>query len=197
MRFLETPLAGAFLIELDRHSDGRGYFARTWCRREFEAHGLVGDFPQANLSLSEEAGTIRGMHYQEPPHAEAKLVRCLRGALHDVIIDLRLGSETFGQHYGVDLSEKDYRALYVPAGFAHGFQTHVDRTEAHYMVSEFYTPAAERGVRFDDPTFGIHWPRPVSRISEKDKNWPLLDETVGLRVGYRDGPPSEAPGPRS
>lgn len=196
MRFLETPLPGAFVIELERHSDGRGYFTRTWCRKEFETHGLAGDFPQANLSLSEEAGTIRGMHYQEPPYTEAKLVRCLRGALHDVIIDLRPESTTFGRHYGVDLSEEDYRALYVPAGFAHGFQTHVDRTEAHYMVSEFYTPAAERGVRFDDPAFGIRWPHAVSRISEKDKNWPLFGGDLRLRTGHRDGPPNAAQGPR-
>lgn len=172
MIFRETPLAGAYLVELDERADERGFFARAWCARELEAQGLSSYVAQINLSLNHHQGTLRGMHYQVAPHEEVKLVRCIRGALYDVIIDLRAGSATHGEWFGAELSADNRRMLYVPAGFAHGFQTLTDGTEALYQVSEFYTPGAERGVRYDDPAFAIRWPLPVTTISEKDANWP-------------------------
>lgn len=175
MRFLETPLAGAFLIECDRYADARGFFARLWCRREFEAHGLVTDFPQGNLSVNDKAGTLRGLHYQRAPHAEVKVIRCTRGALYDVIVDLRPNSPTYMRWHAVVLNAEDHRALYIPQGFAHGFQTTVDRTEAQYMVSAYYAPQAEGGLRYDDPALNIRWPLPISVISDKDKSWPTID----------------------
>lgn len=175
MRFLETPLAGAFLIECDRHADARGFFARLWCRREFEAHGLATDFPQENLSVNDKAGTLRGLHYQRAPHAETKVIRCTRGALYDVMVDLRPDSPTYLRWHAVALNAEDYRALYIPQGLAHGFQTMSDRTEAQYMVSTYYAPQAEGGLRYDDPALNIRWPLPVSVISDKDRNWPMID----------------------
>lgn len=174
MRFTELKLQGAFLVDLEPRADQRGFFARTFCAREFEAHGLKPAVAQANLSLNHRKGTLRGMHYQAPPVAETKLVRCGRGAIYDVIVDLRPHSVTYLQHVGVELSSDNRRALYVPELFAHGFQALSDGAEVTYQVSEFYTPGAERGLRHDDPRLGIHWPLPVAELSEKDAAWPLL-----------------------
>ncbi len=171
MVFKETPLIGAFVVDLEEHRDDRGSFARAFCRREFEEHGLDGTVVQANLSVNRHAGTVRGMHYQVPPATETKFVRCLRGAIHDVIIDLRPESGTYGQHFGIELSAENRTALYVPRMFAHGFQTLVDDSEVMYLVGEFHAPGAERGVRHDDPAFGIAWPLPVAVISDKDAAW--------------------------
>jgi dTDP-4-dehydrorhamnose 3,5-epimerase len=172
MRFHTTKLKDAYIIELDELRDERGFFARAWCSKEFEAQGLNPRIAQANLSFNKKKGTLRGMHYQVTPFAETKLVRCTRGALYDVIVDLRPGSETYRDWIGVELSADNHCMLYVPEGFAHGFQTLADGTEAFYQVSEFYTPGAEQGLRYDDPEFGIEWPLPVSVISEKDASWP-------------------------
>ena len=172
MIFKETELAGAFVIELESFSDDRGFFARAWCAREFKEQGLAAFTAQANISFNHTKGTLRGMHYQVAPYEEVKLVRCISGALYDVIIDIRKDSPTCGQHFGVELSAENRKMLYVPAGFAHGFQTLQDNTEAFYQVSEFYTPSAEHGVRYNDPDMGIDWPCEVSVISEKDANWP-------------------------
>jgi dTDP-4-dehydrorhamnose 3,5-epimerase len=174
MKFIPTSLADAMVIEQQRHGDARGYFTRIYCAEEFAAAGLVSSFVQANHSANVAAGTLRGMHFQHAPHGEVKLVRCVKGALHDVIIDLRPDSPTYRQWEGFDLTAENGRMLYVPAGFAHGFQTLVDDTHATYQVSHPYTPGAEGGVRWDDPAFGIVWPRPVSVISDKDAAWPLV-----------------------
>lgn len=172
MRFEATNLPGAFLIDLEPREDERGFFARAWCAREFAEHGLESTMLQVNLSYNRRRGTLRGLHYQRPPHAEAKLIRCIRGALYDTIVDLRPGSATFGQPFGAELSAENRRMLYVPAGFAHGFQTLVDDTEALYQVSAFYEPGAESGIRYDEPRFALQWPLPVSAISDKDAGWP-------------------------
>lgn len=172
MIFTETNLKDAYLIDIQKFEDQRGFFARGWCQNEFEAHGLVPRVVQANISYNHSKGTLRGMHYQQAPYAETKLIRCVRGALYDVIVDLRPESPTFKQWIGVELTAENYRMLYVPEGFAHGFQTLVDNTEAFYQVSQFYTPEAEGGLRYDDPAFGIEWPLTVEVISEKDKSWP-------------------------
>jgi dTDP-4-dehydrorhamnose 3,5-epimerase len=172
MIFLETKLVGAYLIEIEKREDQRGFFARTWCQNEFEAHGLVACIVQANMSYNKRQGTLRGMHFQVAPYAETKLVRCIRGALYDVIVDLRPDSPTFAQWLGVELTADNYRMLYVPEGFAHGFQTLADDTEASYQVSQFYTPGAEGGLRYNDPAFQIEWPLAVAVISEKDASWP-------------------------
>lgn len=174
MIFAETELRGAFTIEVEPREDERGLFARTFCARDFEAHGLKPAVAQANLSHNHLAGTLRGLHYQLPPAAETKLVRCTRGAILDVIVDLRPGSPTFLQHVAVTLSAANRRALYVPELFAHGYQALEDDTEVVYQVGEFYTPGFERGLRHDDPRLGIRWPLPVSAISDKDRAWPLL-----------------------
>lgn len=170
MQFEETPLSGAFLIELDRLGDERGFFARLFCEEEFAKRGLESRFPQINNSLSKEVGTLRGMHYQVTPHEEVKLVRCVQGALWDVILDLRQGSPTFGQSFGVELSASNRCMLYVPRGFAHGFLTLEADTEAFYLVSTPYAPASERGVRWNDPFFAIEWPSEPRVVSEKDKS---------------------------
>ena len=176
MIFTETPLAGAFFVDLERREDDRGFFARTFCREEFEAHGLLPDIAQCNLSYNHAAGTLRGMHYQVEPAVETKLVRCTSGAILDVIVDMRPGSPTFLQHVAVELTAENRRALYIPGMFAHGYQTLVDGAEVAYQVGEFYTPGYERGLRYDDPALGITWPIPVSVISPKDATWPLLEE---------------------
>lgn len=172
MVFKELELSGAYLIEPDRHEDERGFFARTWCRREFEDHGLNPQLVQCSMSRSLREGTLRGLHYQSPPHAEAKLVRCTAGAIYDVIVDLRPGSPTFRQHVGLVLSAGDNCALYVPEGLAHGFLTLADRCDVFYQMSAFYEPAAARGVRWNDPAFGIRWPAPIRVISERDRSYP-------------------------
>ncbi len=158
MLFHETRLQGVFEIEPERLEDPRGFFARTWCQREFEAHGLTPRMVQSSVSYNRKRGTLRGMHYQVPPHAEAKLVRCTRGSLLDVAVDLRPDSLTFKQHVAVLLSAENRLMLYIPGGLAHGFQTLEDDTEVFYQMSEFYAPEHSRGVRYDDPAFGIRWP---------------------------------------
>jgi dTDP-4-dehydrorhamnose 3,5-epimerase len=172
MRFVETGLAPSRIVVLERREDERGSFARAWCEAEFAAAGIEARWVQMNLSTSRARGTLRGLHYQLPPWQEAKLVRCSRGAVHDVILDLRPGSPTAGRWIAVALGAGDDRWLYVPPGFAHGFQTLSDDTEVSYLVSAPYHPEAERGIRHDDPAFAIAWPLPVSVISAKDAAWP-------------------------
>lgn len=173
MIFAETALPGAFVIDLEPHRDERGFFARGWCEREFEEHGLDPRVAQCNLSYNDLKGTLRGMHYQVAPHEEVKLVRCIRGSIYDVIIDLRPESPAYMNWVGVELSAENRRSLYVPEGFAHGYVTLEDETETFYQVSEFYTPGAEAGVRWNDPAFAIEWPDvDVRVISEKDRAWP-------------------------
>ena len=174
MEFTETRLQGAFLIDVNAHSDERGLFARAYCANEFEEAGLEHRLVQANLSINYKAGTLRGMHYQVAPHDEAKLVRCIRGALFDQIVDMRPDSATYLQSVGVELRAENRRAIYIPRGFAHGYQTLTDDTEAFYQVTNFYTPGAEQGLCYDDPALGLAWPVPVSEISAKDTSWPAL-----------------------
>lgn len=172
MIFTPTKLAGAFIIDLKKIEDDRGFFARTFCFNEFKDNGIEFEVRQANTSLSAKKGTLRGMHFQKSPYEEDKLVRCTKGALFDVIIDLRKDSPTYKQWIGVELTEKNHRALLVPKGFAHGFLTLEDDTEANYLVSQFYTPGAESGIRYNDPQFGIEWPIKPTEVSEKDANHP-------------------------
>lgn len=177
MIFTELRLRGAFLLEQERRLDERGYFARIWCQREFEEHGLDPRLVQASISYNRTAGTLRGMHYQAAPAQESKLVRCTRGAIYDVIVDLRPASPTYLRWLGVELRADDGRALYVPADFAHGFLTLDDRTEVSYFISEFFAPELGRGVRWDDPALGIEWPAPVRVMSARDREWPDLPYT--------------------
>jgi dTDP-4-dehydrorhamnose 3,5-epimerase len=172
MIFTETKLDGAYIIDIEKRQDERGFFARSWCIKEVELHGLDAQCIQANISNSANRGTLRGMHYQIAPFREAKLVRCTRGGIFDVIIDLRTDSATYTDWMGVELTAKNYRMLYVPEGFAHGFLTLENDTEVTYQVSQFYHPESERGVRYNDPVFAIEWPREVLVISEKDNSWP-------------------------
>jgi dTDP-4-dehydrorhamnose 3,5-epimerase len=173
MIFFPTPLEGAYTVELEPRGDSRGFFARAWCRREFEDRGLSSHVEQCNLSFNAHKGTLRGMHYQGPPHGEVKLIRCTRGAIWDAIIDLRSDSPTYKQWYGVELTSENRLMLYVPEGFAHGYQTLVDETETFYQVSAAYAPESEGGVRWNDPAFAIEWPTERNRtISEKDSAWP-------------------------
>ena len=171
MIFTETKIKGAFVIEPKPFRDERGFFARGWCQQEFEAHGLNANVVQANLSSNKLRGTMRGMHYQLPPHAETKLVRCTRGALFDVLVDLRPDSPTYLDWFGVELTEDNYKMLYVPENCAHGFITLADNTEATYQVTAAYAPGAERGLRYNDSAFGIEWPIEIAVISEKDQSW--------------------------
>lgn len=175
MLFEDLRLAGAFHISLQKVEDDRGFFARTWCHDEFTAHGLNASLAQSNISFNKMKGTLRGMHFQAVPHAESKLVRCTLGSIYDVMIDMRPESPTYLQWYGAELTADNREMLYVPEGFAHGFQTLKDNTEVTYHVTEFYTPSAEGGVRYNDPAIGIAWPLPVDMISAKDANWPLLE----------------------
>lgn len=181
MIFTKTELPGATLVDVERREDARGYFARTYCEREFEANGLPTRMVQTNLSLTRRAGTLRGMHYQLAPHAEDKLVRCVRGAIWDAIVDIRPESPTYCRWLGVELSESNARMLLVPKGFAHGFVTLTDDAAVSYQVSAFYAPAAERGLRHDDPAFAIEWPVPVSDLSDKDRSWPDYVPEGGAR----------------
>lgn len=176
MKFTETPLKGAWVLDLEPRGDERGYFARAFCRKEFEAHGLEPKVVQSNVSYSRDAGTMRGMHWQKAPAEETKLMRCVRGSIYDVIIDLRPDSLTFLQHFGIELSATNRKMLFVPRGFAHGFMTLVDGSETLYMVSEFYTPECEDGLRYDDPKFDIKWPMAATVVSDKDLSWPLYEE---------------------
>lgn len=173
MLFAETELPGAYFIDVEPREDERGFFARAWCREEFAKNGLEIEIAQCNLAYNHRAGTLRGMHFQSHPHAEVKLVRCTRGAVYDVVIDLRRESSTFMHWIGVELTEENRRMVYVPEGFAHGYQTLVDGTETFYQVSQPYVPEAGMGVRWDDPAFNIEWP-PVDQriISSKDQAWP-------------------------
>lgn len=171
MIYHKTSLSGACLIDLELHRDDRGFFARSWCVREFAEHGLNPTLVQCNVSYNRQKGTLRGMHYQEAPFAEAKLVRCVRGALYDVIIDLRPDSPTFKHHFGAELTAENRRALYVPEGFAHGFLTLQDDTEVFYQMSQFYSAEHSRGLRWNDPAFGICWPAEVAVISERDRQY--------------------------
>ncbi|MBN4066866.1 dTDP-4-dehydrorhamnose 3,5-epimerase [Simkania negevensis] len=182
MRFLKTPLNGAYVIELEKMGDERGFFSRLFCHNEFKNNGLDPKVVQANDSYSQEKGSIRGMHYQLSPKAETKLVRCIRGSLYDVIIDLRSESPTFKQWFGVELNAENRKMLFVPRGFAHGFQTLENDTEAFYLVSEFYAPKFERGIRWNDPEFGIKWPTAPTTISDKDSSHPNFNAKYHLNM---------------
>lgn len=175
MHWIPTPLAGAYVLEPERKEDERGYFARVWCDQEAADHGLTHRWVQSNTSFNVHVGTLRGLHYQSQPFPEAKLVRCTRGALFDVIVDLRGSSPTYSRWFAVELSEKNGRTMYIPKGFAHGFQTMQDATEVSYQMSEVFHPEVARGIRWDDPRINIAWPRCAERIiSEKDQALPLL-----------------------
>jgi dTDP-4-dehydrorhamnose 3,5-epimerase len=176
VKFIATLFLGAYLIELDRFEDERGWFARAWCQREFAEHGLDSRLVQCNLSFNRRAGTLRGMHYQSLPYAESKLVRCVSGEIYDVIVDLRSDSESYLQWAGYRLSGENNLALFVPMGFAHGFQTLQDDSLVLYQMSEFYAPEYAQGFRYDDQMIGIRWPLPVSVISAKDKHLPFIQE---------------------
>jgi dTDP-4-dehydrorhamnose 3,5-epimerase len=191
MNFTETRLRGAYLIDLTPHEDSRGFFARAFCQREFAAHGLKPTIAQANIAANRKKGTLRGMHFQYPPAGETKLVRCTRGAILDIIVDLRPESPTYLEHVAVELTEDNYRALYVPERFAHGYQTLRDNTDTSYQVGEFYTPGAEGGLRYSDPRLRLTWPLPVAAITDKDRNWKLLEEIEG-EVRQRMSVPSPA-----
>ena len=172
MIFTETKLKGSYLIDLERKEDHRGFFARSWCRKEFEEHGLNPDLLQINVGFNSKKGTLRGMHYQVAPDAEVKVVRCTMGSIFDVIVDVRPDSSTRMQWFGVELTSGNHRMLYVPEGFAHGYQTLEDQSEICYQTSRFYAPASARGCRHDDPAFRIQWPLPIGCISEADLAWP-------------------------
>jgi dTDP-4-dehydrorhamnose 3,5-epimerase len=183
MIFKETKLKGAFIIEIEPIGDNRGFFARSWCMQEFKAHGIEQCFVQANITYSPVPGTLRGMHYQIAPHEEVKLVQCTRGAIYDVIIDLRPESPTYLQWLAHELTAENRKRLYIPGGFAHGYQTIAEDTEVFYQVAQYYAPEYERGIRWDDPTFQIEWPQSHNLVlSEKDKQWAnfAVPETLQL-----------------
>ena len=182
MIFTETKLKGAFILDLERREDSRGFFARAFCQHEFEAHGLKPLIAQANVAFNHKKGTLRGMHFQFPPSAETKLVRATRGAILDIIVDLRPESPTYMQHVAVELNEDNGRALYVPERFAHGYQVLRDKTETSYQVGEFYTPGSEGGLLYNDPRLGLQWPLPVAVISDKDIVWkPLAEQETEIK----------------
>ena len=191
MIFVETELNGAYILELERREDDRGFFARAFCQKEFEAHGLKPIIAQTNIASNRKKGTLRGMHFQHPPAAETKLVRCTRGAILDIIVDLRPESPTYLRHIAVELNEENQRALFVPERFAHGYQALRDNTDTSYQVGEFYTPGSESGLRHDDPRLGLIWPLPVTVISDKDRAWQFLDE-IEPELKRRMGVPSLA-----
>ena len=174
MIFNETSLPGVYLIDIEPVKDNRGFFARGWCRKEFEEHGLDAAISQVNMSFNPHAATLRGLHYQQEPNAEAKTVRCVRGAVFDVAVDMRESSPNYLQWIGHELSAENHRTIYIPKGFAHGYQTLVPDTELLYSASDFYAPDAEVGIRYDDPALAIEWPTPVLVISDKDASWPKL-----------------------
>ena len=174
MRFTETKIQGTFIIDIDPITDSRGYFARTWCTKELEARGLDASACQMNLSSNAKAGTLRGLHYQDEPYAEAKLVRCNKGAIFDVAVDLRPYSKTRYQWIGVNLDADNHKGLWIPKGCGHGFQSLIDDSEVLYISSTEYCPAAENGAHYADPKFNIQWPLAVTEVSEKDRNWPYL-----------------------
>lgn len=172
MIFVETKLKGAYIVKLKKHEDNRGFFARGWDQTILEQQGLIGTVTQQNIAFSKTKGTVRGLHYQKAPHQETKIIRCTRGAIFDVIVDLRPDSPTYKQWLGVTLAMDDYRVLYMPKDFAHGFQALEDNSEIMYLVSEPYTPGVEAGIRYNDPIISVEWPLPVTLISEKDMSWP-------------------------
>lgn len=174
MRFTPTPFVGAFIIDIERHEDSRGFFSRTFCEQEFAAHGIYQRPVQSNISFNTIRGTVRGMHYQLAPHTEAKLVRCTAGKIFDVIVDVRENSATRYQWFGIELDSSSRRALYIPEGFAHGFQTLDDATEVFYEMFNLFQPGHAAGLRWNDPTLGIAWPLDAKAISEKDRAYPLL-----------------------
>lgn len=180
MKFKETKLNDAYILELEKHEDERGFFARAYCVNEFQEKGIEFPVVQANVSFNRYKHTLRGMHYQQQPHGEAKLVRCTRGAIFDAIIDVRPDSSTYMEWIGVELTDQNYRMLFVPEGFAHGFITLEDKTQVTYQVSEFYTPGAERGIRWNDEAFNINWPAEPEIISEKDSVWPDYKKAVNV-----------------
>ena len=180
MRFQETRVKGAFLIDLERREDTRGFFARSWCMREFETHGLTPRIVQINVGYTEKKAGIRGLHFQLAPHEEAKTVRCTQGAMFDVVVDLRPDSPTYKLWDGYELTRDNHQMLYVPEGCAHGYQTLMDATEMEYTTTVSYAPEAARGVRFDDLVFGIRWPLPIGVVSDADRSWP--DYVVGDRA---------------
>lgn len=180
MRFTRFPLPGPVLVDVERHEDDRGFFARTWCREEFAAAGLDTALEQCNLSYNRRAGTLRGMHWSAAPATEAKLVRCTAGAVLDVVVDVRPGSPTYLEHVVAELTASNHRALYVPPLFAHGFQTLVDDTEVSYQMGATHQRGTERGLRYDDPALGLHWPLPVTVVSDRDRAWALLPTAQGI-----------------
>lgn len=180
MLFTETKLKGAFVLEIEPREDNRGFFARTFCQNEFQAHGMNPLVVQCNIAYNKKIGTLRGMHFQRAPHQEAKLVRCTRGKIYDVMLDLRRNSPTYKQWTSAELTEDNHKMLYIPEGFAHGYQTLTETAEVIYQVSQFYAPDSASGVRHNDPAFGIHWPLEVSSISDLDKGWPNYDDSRGM-----------------
>ncbi len=172
MEFIKTPLGGTFVLEMERLDDDRGFFARSWCKKEFESHGLNPDLVQCSVSFNKRRGTLRGMHYQVKPYEEAKLVRCTMGAIWDVIVDMRLDSPTFKKWFATELSAENRRMLYIPEGFAHGFLTLENHSEVFYQISEFYHPECARGVRWNDPAFNIKWPDATPVINDRDMSYP-------------------------
>jgi dTDP-4-dehydrorhamnose 3,5-epimerase len=176
MIFNKTRLEGAYIVEMEKHEDERGFFSRSWCKNEFEDHGLNSRLVQANIGFSLKRGTLRGLHYQMPPYEEVKVVRCTMGAIYDVIVDLRPDSQTYKQWLSVELNCDNRKMLYVPEGFAQGYITLIDNTEMYYHTSQFYAPKSARGIRYDDPSFSIDWPIKVAVISEADKNWPNYED---------------------
>ena len=172
MIFAKTNLSDTFVIDPETLNDERGFFARTWCKKEFKSHGLNGELVQCSISFNKKKGTLRGMHYQAPPYEETRLVRCTQGAIHDVIIDLRPDSSTYKRHLAIALTAENRKMIYVPPGLAHGFLTLEDNTEVFYQMSEYYEPTSTRGIRWDDTTFGIKWPIEIQLISSRDQNYP-------------------------
>jgi dTDP-4-dehydrorhamnose 3,5-epimerase len=175
MKFTETKIKGVWIIELERREDSRGFFARTWCQKEFEAHGLTSHLKQINAGFTTKAGGVRGLHFQLPPHAEAKTVRCTMGALYDVAVDIRPDSPTYKQWVGAELTADNHRTLYIAEGCAHGYQTLVDNTEILYLTTAFHAPDSAAGYRYDDQAFGISWPLPIGIVSEADCRWPAFN----------------------
>lgn len=189
MKFTPAPLKGAYLIDLEKRGDDRGFFARFFCEKEFADAGLISNFVQVNNSLTKNKGTLRGMHYQLMPAGEVKVVRCIRGTLYDAIVDLRPDSPTYGKSFGAELSAENRTMMYVPRGFAHAILTLQDDTEALYLVSAFYSPQHERGVRWNDPHFKVEWPIEPREVSEKDGKWPDFDPAFHLDQAYDPFPP--------
>jgi dTDP-4-dehydrorhamnose 3,5-epimerase len=188
VKFTESSLPGAYVVDIEPIEDDRGFFARTWCREEFQAFGLSGVVKQNSISFNRKRGTLRGMHYQAAPHEEVKLVRCTRGAIHDVILDLRVESPTFCRSFAVELSADNGRMVYVPAGFAHGFQALADQSEVFYQISEPYRPGMGRGVRWNDPVFQIEWPIPNPILSARDRSFPDFSVSLDQVPANRNEP---------